>query len=115
MPYITDREKLDSPFLDRRVKLLPCQKEMVVFWYKQGHSMRSLAKMFHVSRGLIALVIHPERLERILEMRHARGGSKIYYDKEMHRMSMTLHRRRKYDVLGDSVKQKRHEEPATSK
>ncbi len=107
MPYITDKEKLDSPFLDKRVKLLPCQKEMIAYWYREGHSMRSLARMFKVDKRLIGFVIYPERLKRNLELRQDRGGSKIYYEREKHSAAMQAHRSRKYDVLKDATIQKR--------
>jgi transposase len=81
MPYKfeTNKIKLDSPFLDRRVKLLPCQKEMVLFWTEQGLSQRKIAKMFNVSRRLITFVQDPKKKEKDLENRKDRGGSSQYY------------------------------------
>lgn len=79
MPYKTDKMRLDCPFLDRRCKLLPCQKEMVVHYSNQGYSQRKLAKMFNVSRRLIAFIANPEQHKNNLERRRERGGSAIYY------------------------------------
>ena len=67
MPYKTERVKLDSAFIDKRVKLLPCQKEMVVYWTKQGLSQRQLAKMFNVSRRLITFIQDPKKKEKDLQ------------------------------------------------
>lgn len=82
MPYKTDTQKLDSPFLKRTVKLLPCQKEMILYWTKLGHSQRRLAAMFHVSRRTITFIQDPDKLKENIKRRHERGGHKQYYDKE---------------------------------
>jgi hypothetical protein len=104
MPYKTDKLKLDSPFLDRRVKLLPCQKEMVIYWSNQGLSQRKLAKMFKVSRRLITFIQDPKRLEKSLENRAARGGSKAYYKGGAEwAETMRNHRRYKYEVLKNTI------------
>jgi transposase len=79
MPSKYDKIALNSPFIDRRVKLLPCQREMVLYWTDQGLSQRKIAKMFNVSRRLITMIQDPKKKERNLEMRELRGGSKAYY------------------------------------
>lgn len=107
MPYLTDKEKIDNPFLDRRVKLIPCQREMVLYWYKQGTSIRAIARMFHVDKGTIQFILFPERLQRNRELRQARGGSKIYYKKEKNTKAMREHRQYKYAVLKDATIRKR--------
>jgi transposase len=100
MPYKTDKMKLDSPFLDRRVKLLPCQREMVLYWTKQGLSQRNLAKMFKVSRRLITFIQDPKKKEKDLANRAARGGTMIYYKGgEEWAATMKDHRRYKHKVL----------------
>jgi transposase len=100
MPYKTEKLKLDSPFLDKRVKLLPCQKEMVIYWTNQGLSQRKIASMFKVSRRLITFIQDPKKKEKDLENRADRGGSKIYYKggKEWNE-TMKIHRRRKHELL----------------
>lgn len=102
MPYKTDNQALKDPFLSRRVKLLPCQKEMVGYWYKvMGASINGIAKMFRVNKRTIQFILFPERLKKNKELRNDRGGSKIYYDKEYHKEQMKVHRRYKYDTLKD--------------
>lgn len=104
MPYKTEKLKLDSPFLDKRVKLLPCQREMVLYWTQQGLSQRKIAAMFKVSRRLITFIQDPKKKEKDLENRAARGGSKIYYKggKDWNE-TMKRHRTRKYELLKDLV------------
>ncbi len=100
MPYKTEKLKLDSPFLDKRVKLLPCQREMVLYWTKQGMSQRNLAKLFKVSRRLITFIQDPKKKEKDLENRAARGGSKIYYKGgEEWNETQRKHRSRKHMLL----------------
>lgn len=100
MPYTTEKLALKDPFLDRRRKLLPCQKEMVVYWYKvQGASINSIAKMFRVNKRLIQFILFPERHKKNLSDRQDRGGSKIYYDREEHNQAMKDHRAYKHKVL----------------
>lgn len=100
MPYRTEKLKLGSPFLDKRVKLLPCQREMVLYWTSRGMSQRKLAEMFRVSRRLITFIQDPKKKERDLENRAARGGSAVYYKggKDWAE-TMKRHRRRKNKIL----------------
>lgn len=79
MPYKTEKLKLDCPFLDRRTKLLPCQRQMVRWWYDQGTSITQIAKMFKVNKRLIQFELFPERKKKNLEHRQDRGGWKAYY------------------------------------
>ena len=99
MPYKTDILKIDSPFLDRRTKLLPCQKERMIILSGQGMSQRQLAKIFNVSRRLVQFTIDPDKHKRNLEARKERGGSKIYYDRLTHNEQMKTHRRYKHKIL----------------
>lgn len=59
MPYKEDREKLADPFLDRRNRMLPCQKEMAKYWYERGKTIGFLARMFKVSRQAIRFIVIP--------------------------------------------------------
>lgn len=100
MPWKTDKEYLKDPFLDRRTRLLPCQKEMVVYWYKvMGASIHSIAKMFKVNKRLIQFVLFPERQKRNVELRQDRGGTMIYYDKQYNNEKQLEHRKYKHKVL----------------
>lgn len=105
MPYKTEKIKFDCPFLDRRTKLLPCQREMVHFWYGQGASINAIARMFHVNKRLIQFELFPERKKKNLEHRKDRGGWAIYYKggKDW-AAQMKSHRKYKNDVLKDTVK-----------
>lgn len=91
--------KLDSPFLDRRVKLLPCQKEMVVSLHSRGASINGIARMYGVSKRLIQFIIFPERLAENLKRRQERGGYKAYYKKDYHTAKIREHRRYKHETL----------------
>lgn len=99
MPYKTDKMAINDPYLDRRVKLLPFEKEEIKTLYKQGASKRHLARSYEVSRRLIDFIVHPERKERDLELRKERGGSKVYYKREKHTAAMRKHRKHKRQVL----------------
>lgn len=79
MPSKFDKIALGSEFLDRRVKLLPCQKEMVLYWTNQGLSQRKLAKMFKVSRRTITFIQDPQKLVENVKRRKERGGTMVYY------------------------------------
>jgi transposase len=105
MPYITDKTAISCPFLDKRVKLLPCQKEMVSHYRNLGWSQRKLAAHFNVSRRLITFVIDDTKKERDLQRRAERGGSMAYYDKAKNTSGMRKHRRHKYLTLKESLKQ----------
>jgi len=99
MPRITDTIPIDCPFLRKNTKLLPCQKEMVMYWGKQGASQRRLAKMFNVSRRLIQFILNPESHKKNLERRRELGGSKIYYKKDKHTKAIREHRQYKKELL----------------
>ena len=99
MPYKTDLLKFDSPFLDKRIKLLPCQKERMIILSGYGHSQRQLAKIFSVSRRSVQFILDPDKLKRNLEARDERGGSKAYYDRLTHNEYIKQHRRRKHKIL----------------
>jgi transposase len=103
MPFKTDSIYINCPFLDRRTKLLPCQKEMVAHYSNLGYSQRKLAKMFNVSKRLIQFVIAPEKLAKNKDLRKDRGGSVIYYKKDNHNKSIREHRRYKYDTLKNTI------------
>lgn len=83
MPRKTDIIAIAEPFLKRSCKLLQCQKEMVVYWINKGLSQRKVALMFNVSRRLIQFISNPQTHHQNLECRKERGGSSIYYKKEI--------------------------------
>jgi hypothetical protein len=99
MPFKTEKLKIDNAFLKRSGKLLPCQKEMVLWWHNKGESSRKLAARFKVSRRLIQFIVDPEKYEENLKRRQERGGSKQYYEKDKHAEAMKKHRRYKNDLF----------------
>lgn len=99
MPFKTDEIALNDKFLDRRAKLLDCQKEMAKYWHKQGSSIRAIARMFKVDKRTIQFLLYPERLIENKKRRQERGGTMAYYNKEKHKEQMKEHRRYKYNTL----------------
>jgi IS30 family transposase len=99
MPYITDNDKLQSPFLKGNCKLLPCQKEMIHWWRQRGLTTYQLAEMYNVSRRTIQFVLDPDKLKKNKERREERGGSSAYYDRESHNEAIKKHRKKKYELL----------------
>lgn len=96
MPRKTDLIKIADPFMDRRTKLLPCQREMVHHWYGLDHSINSIAKMFRVNKRLIQFELFPERKKRNIELRQERGS---YYNKSKNTVAMREHRDYKKELF----------------
>jgi hypothetical protein len=72
---------------------------MVREMYLTGlYSIRSLTKLWGVSRRTIQFVLFPERAEINVKLREKRGGSKIYYDKDKHTGAIREHRRYKQSL-----------------
>lgn len=90
---------LANQFLDKRVKLLDCQKERIVALHSTGKSIKELAAMFNVSNRLVEFTIYPERKAENLNRRKERGGWKQYYTKENHKEAAQRYRRHKKEVL----------------
>jgi hypothetical protein len=99
MPSKIDKIIIDDAFLKKSAKLLPCQKEMIVYWNNRGSSQRKLALMFNVSRRLIQFILDPSKHQANLEARKERGGSKIYYKREKHTKATKEHRKYKTQLL----------------
>lgn len=99
MPSRTDKIPINDSFLDRRIKMLPCQKEMVVVLHQRGATINGIARMYGVSKRLIQFILFPERKQRNIEARRERGGSKIYYKKNYHTEKMREHRHYKNKIL----------------
>jgi len=103
MPYKTEKLAIKDPFMDRRTKLLPCQKQMVKYWRAVGYSQRQLAKMFKVSRRLIQFTIDEDKHKENLKRRDERGGTKQYYNREKHNEYMKKHRKDKHKRLKEII------------
>ena len=95
MPYKYGLKKLRIPReKDKRVKLSLEERDLIKKLYGEI-SQRKLAAMFGVSRRLIIFIGCPEKYQRNLEQRKARGGSSYYYDAEKHKEYMKRYRRSK--------------------
>lgn len=94
-----DKITVNCPFMDKRTKLLPCQKEMVIHHHNKGFSQRALAKLFNVSRRTIQFILDPKKKEENLKRREERGGTMAYYDVDKHREYMRTHRGNKTEIL----------------
>lgn len=99
MPRITDAIAIDNKFLDRRTRLLPCQKEMIGWWHNNGLSINKIAKLFNVNKRAVQFILFPERLKKNKEDREARGGWKQYYNKGEHAQTIKEHRNYKKKIL----------------
>lgn len=95
----TDHKRIEDRFLKKSAKLIPCQKEMVLYWYKHGMTIAGISRLFKVSKRTIQFILFPERAEKNIELRQKRGGSKIYYEKEKHKIAMQKHRNYKRQIL----------------
>lgn len=103
-PFKTDRKAILDPFLDRRTKLLPCQREMIHVMYDRGLGITALSRIFNVNKRSIQFELFPERKAHNLELRKLRGGTMIYYKggKEWAK-TQREHRRYKYELLKDVI------------
>lgn len=99
MPYKCESLKIPTA-LKRSAKLTQGQKDEIRYRYlKIGDiSQRELAREYGVSRRLIVFCIYPTRAKINYQARVTRGGSKIYYDKDMHRAAMKKHRTYKHKL-----------------
>ena len=91
MPRLSDIKPINNKTLDRRIKLTEEQR-VEIFENRQGLSQRKLAELYEVSRRTIQFILDPSKLEQNKKLRAEKGGSKIYYDKEKHRVSTKEHR-----------------------
>ena len=99
MPFKTDKIALADPFLNKRVKLIPCQRERIVTLFNSGYSINSLAKLFKVNKRLIQFTIFPERYELSKRKTAERQKSGKYYNKEVHTKAVKRHRRYKQSIF----------------
>jgi len=105
MPALVDNITVGSPFLDRRVKLLPCQRERIYqMHHAEGFGIRELARIFKVDKRRIQFIAYPERHLKNLEDRRARGGSVRYYATSKNTEAMAKHRAHKKDILSKRSK-----------
>jgi len=96
MPRKSDKIAINNPTLDKRVKLLPQDKETIKQEYETGlYSINGLAKKWNVSKRTIQFILFPERLEKVKEQYKERRKDGRYYDKEKHTEHVRIHRNHK--------------------
>jgi len=96
MPYKHENSgKLIPRDRDRRVVLTDEIKEEITMRHENGESIRSMSRMFGIDRRTIDFYLFPWKLEENKKRRDERGGSKIYYDKDKHALSIREHRQYK--------------------
>jgi hypothetical protein len=104
MPRKSDSIAINNESLDRRVKLSKQDKELVK-WLREEEkiSYQKLANQFKVSKRLIIFICNPETLKKNIEDRAKRGGSKQYYDREAHNLSIKEHRDYKKELFSKGL------------
>lgn len=78
------------PSLDRRRSALTDADRVAI--RSSTESQRTLAARYGVSRRLIQFIRHPETLVANQEAREARGGWRLYYDKDKHAQAVAATR-----------------------
>lgn len=87
---------LRDPFLDGRVKLIPCKVEMVKYWHSTGMPIRHIANIFKVTDAAIRFIIKPEIKKTYKQCLEKRGGySKNYYHRIYHTEQVKEYRNKK--------------------
>jgi len=100
MPAKVDKLRIESHFLSKRVKLLPCQRERIFqMHHNESKGIRELSRCFKVNKRLIQFICYPERHKMNLELRKERGGTKIYYVKEKQNLAISKHRKHKSEIF----------------
>jgi transposase len=100
MPRKSDSIAIGCNFLDRRMKLLPCQKERMKWMYENsGLSYNQLAKKYGVSKRLIILYANPEIEEHSKDLYRQRRKDGRYYKKDKHTKAIREHRNYKKDII----------------
>lgn len=87
MGYKIERVKIPTKMLDRRVKLLDCQRERIGQMYDNGISIKILARMFGVSRRLISFIAIPGEKAKARKLYVERSKDGRYKDPQKNRRS----------------------------
>lgn len=97
MPYKSDKYALRdfAPSKDRRKKLTPEDKEEIKARFARGEGLRPLGRAYSVTHRMIGLIVHQEYRDVAKKWRDSVGGSKHFYKKEKHTISMKKHRHHK--------------------
>jgi len=79
---------------DHRSKLSDNDK-VAILALKGKHTQQKVADKYGVSRRTISFIWNPESAKKHAKRLEKRGGQKIYYNKEKHRLRMARYRKRK--------------------
>lgn len=99
------------PNKDRRVKITPDQYDKVKTQYKKLGSFRAVARLYNVDRGTIKAIINPAWYKEKQQKRYKQKPWREYYKQqqgEQWNKIMREHRRYKYEVQPEDVRQHRH-------
>lgn len=94
---------------DARIKVKKSEHQKIKAMHDSGTSIRAIAREYAVDKRTITFILYPERLQRNVQLRHDRGGSMLYYDREKHKTAMKKHRKRKNKLQGKEFKAWRKE------
>ena len=94
MAYKETRIKLEGTQYDRRVRLTPEERALLIE-DKGKLSQRQAARKYGVSKRLVQFIWNPEMHERIKAQYKERRKDGRYYKKEKHTLAMRTHRRYK--------------------
>lgn len=96
----TDKEYkyyLQGTMSDRRRRLTEEHRKEILD--DTEHSYRELARMYGVTKNTIMYLKRPEAHLQNLKRRRERGGSKIYYNREVHNKAMRNYRKHKQELF----------------
>jgi len=104
MPRKSDKIAIDNPTLDKRVKLLPQDKEIIKQEYETGlYSINGLSKKWDVNKRTIQFIVFPERLEKAKQQYKERRKDGRYYDREKHTESVRKHSNYKNELYKQNI------------
>lgn len=101
MPFDTDTKSLPHWWLDKRSKLLPCQREQIVNMFYRGATYAQLANQYNVSKRTICNILNPKTQEAE-NNRRRKNKSWEKYDKDANKVNVSNSRKRKkviYDIF----------------
>lgn len=88
---------------DRRVKIPKSEYPKIRLKHEAGYGVRELGREYGVDHRLIQFILFPDRKKKNVEDRQERGGSKVYYNREKHRLAMRKHRAHKKALQGKEL------------
>ena len=94
MPYQSEKKALLDPFLDRRTKLLPCQRERLLRLREAGGTYQEVADVMGVSKRSAYFVVNPEK-----KAENKARSINPPFDKAKHAAAMRAHRQHKHTVF----------------